>query len=124
MKPHGFTSSLFDGLCTCGQPRSSAIHGYQTERAYARSGDPDTSWSAADSITADHIRASQAEVLNLFRQYGPMTDEVARMRYHGQQSLSGFRTRRAELVDKGLLVDTGGRELGSTGRQMIVWAVR
>ena len=89
--------------------------------AVARRSDPDTSWEAARSV--DHIRESQAEVLALFQHHGPMTDEMARSLYHGKQSLSGFRTRRSELVDQGRLVDTGRRARGSTGRRMILWSV-
>jgi hypothetical protein len=90
----------------------------------ARRSDPETSIAAARSI-APTIAASQAEVLVLFREFGPMTDEEARQSYGegGRQSESGLRSRRAELVRMGLLEDSGRRWPGRTGRQMIVWAV-
>lgn len=39
------------------------------------------------------------------------------------QTDSGLRTRRSELVKKGLLVDTGRRELLDTGRSSKVWGL-
>lgn len=91
----------------------------------ARRTDPSTSWEAARSVSG--IRESQREVLRVFADVGPTTDEAAFAFYagyfHGRgQSISGFRTRRSELVKAGLLRDTGERRKGSTGRSMIVWA--
>jgi hypothetical protein len=37
-------------------------------------------------------------------------------------SESGIRTRRAELVDKGFVVDTGTRSVTPFGRKAIVWS--
>jgi hypothetical protein len=108
--------SVVPGLCICGQR-----HSDPEPAAVARSTDPQTSWEAARSVS--HIRESQNEVLRLFQSRGPMTDEQARGYYTGKQSLSGFRTRRSELVAQGRLVDTGRRLKGTTGRRMIVWGV-
>lgn len=94
-------------------------------RAVARRTDPSTSWEAARSVTG--IRESQQQVLDLFRAFGPMTDEAAYTEHRRYslsahiQSVSGFRTRRSELVARGLLEDSGERRVGSTGRRMIVW---
>ena len=101
----------------------------QRTTAVARRTDPSTSWEAARSV--GDIRRSQNAVLSLFSGYGPMTDEEAWARYEAayaqyapnapRQVISGFRTRRSELVKAGLLRDTGERRKGSTGRSMIVW---
>lgn len=120
-RTHPFVPSLDVRRCICGDMRQGAVHYSQ---AVARGSDPDTSWEAAHSLSSEKIRQSQIEVLELFRAEGPMTDEAARRRYRGTQSASGFRTRRAELVDRLLLIDTGRRERGATGRRMIVWAAR
>ena len=92
------------------------------EHAVARNTDPDTSWEAAQSV--GDVRRSQQEVFDLIRRAGGTTDEELLMLAKVQgirQSPSGLRTRRAELVDKGLVRDSGRRTRGRTGRRMIVW---
>jgi hypothetical protein len=68
--------------------------------------------------------ASQQQVLLTVAVYGPLTDEG--MLYHLQRnypmSPSGARTRRAELVARGLVYDTGKRETLASGRKAVVWA--
>lgn len=93
-------------------------------QAVARRTDPGTSWQAARSV--DRIRESQAQVLAILRRYGPMTDEeiasVAATWPEGtRQSPSGLRTRRAELVDLGVVKDSGLRGKTRSGRSTIVW---
>lgn len=68
------------------------------------------------------LTPGQAIVLNEFENSGPMTDERLVERVEGL-SPSGSRSRRAELVELGLLVDTGHRVQGKTGRQMVVWGL-
>lgn len=93
------------------------------DKPVARRSDPQTSWDAARSV--DKVRESQAQVLYLLKRYGPMTDvQIAatfREVYGKGQSPSGLRTRRAELVDKGLVSDSGERWRLDTGRWAIVW---
>ena len=108
------------------------------ESARTRRTDPDTSRGAAKSI--DDLRASQRAVLGFFGwQPGGkgMTDEElvnaygsARARalrnggmaaQYPKQSASGLRSRRAELVDAGFLMDSRERREISTGRKAIVW---
>lgn len=97
-----------------------------TATAYARSTDPATSHAAALSLGGDEIRHSQREVLALLAELGPMTDrQVLSFFTVGGRPLrspSGLRTRRAELVDKGLVVDSGRRNTAPSGRKEIVWA--
>lgn len=119
--------SLDSRYCTCGGLVSEhpalvqAVSPLRDPVAHARRNDPDTSHAAAASV--QHIRASQGEVLAVFRHGGPMTDEQAYAVYSGLQSVSGFRTRRSELVALGKLADTGQRVVGLTGRKMIVWGM-
>ena len=96
-------------------------------KAVARRTDPSTSWEAARSVT--DLPQRHIEVLGTFddvpHKGAGWTDEEAfalYKRWGGRQSVSSFRTRRAELVARGLLRDTGERRKGSTGRRMIVWA--
>jgi len=97
--------------------------------AHARRTDPATSHEAAASIVSDKIRASQDAVLKILARYGPLTDErIAEVyRLHGEsmrlpaQSPSGLRTRRKELVDRGLVVDSGGSARSASGRRVIIW---
>lgn len=90
----------------------------------ARSTDPQTSWEAARSV---RVRESQELVLHVLMVWGPMTDEqlVERLTNRsirdGRMSPSGARTRRSELVDLGLVVDTGQRTVLASGRRAIVW---
>lgn len=89
----------------------------------ARATDPGTSWEAAKSVKK--VRTTQLRILAALRAMGPMTDEeiaAALAKHHWAVSPSGARTRRAELVDMGLVADSGQRRRLSTGRRGIVWA--
>jgi hypothetical protein len=96
--------------------------------AVARREDPWTSWAAAGSV--EEITRKQRAVLAVLRFKGPLTDAELREAYRKASNLpwqedSGLRTRRRELVDKGLVENTGvTRPLEKTGRQAIVWAAR
>lgn len=106
----------------------SALNTLNTLRA-ARVGDPETSHAAAASVSSDELRFSQLAVLRTLGKIRRGTDaDIAEAYvYHGfsavqPQSPSGLRTRRAELVEQGLVVDTGKRKRLPSGRQAIVWA--
>ena len=96
-----------------------------TEQAHARTSDPWTSRAAAASLASDKIRGAQSAVLRFLRRNGPMEDERLVKIYNGDppQSPSGLRTRRAELVKKGLIADSGKRIVTKSGRKAIVWQV-
>ena len=90
--------------------------------AKARNFDPKTSHDAAASV--DNITATQEYVLKALRK--PRADvelvEVyRRFKTSPRASESGIRSRRAELVDRGLVVDTGKRVRLESGRFAIVW---
>ena len=95
-------------------------------RALARNTDPETSHLAAASLASDKLRASQDEVLRFMRARGPLTDDQLVRTYVGTvpQSPSGLRTRRSELVARGLVEDTGKRVVLPSGRKAIVWAAK
>jgi hypothetical protein len=90
--------------------------------AHARNTDPETSHAAASSV--GDLRPRQVAVLDVLRRCGPCHDEAIAAFYTGPpQSPSGLRTRRRELVDAGLVRDSGDRARLQTGRQSIVWEV-
>lgn len=98
-------------------------------KAKARNSDPDTSHAAAESISSERIRKSQSAVLSCLKQQGPRHDALLISDYEAQQaeqgwpkqSPSGIRTRRSELVARGFVADSGGRQRLASGRMAIVW---
>lgn len=98
----------------------------EEEQARARATDPATSHLAAKTV---NVTKGQQTVLYEFRLYGPMTDEqlieALAVRTtscpEARLSDSGARSRRAELVAKGFLKDSGRRQTTRAGRQTIVW---
>ena len=102
--------------------------GVPLPRTWARTSDPETSRLAAQSVT--RLTEKQTAVLRLMRvaRHG-MTDHGLVALYTAQagegrcprQSESGIRTRRAELVARGRVVDTGTRVRLASGRSAVVW---
>ena len=98
-------------------------------RARARTSDPDTSHWAAASVGP--LRPNQRAVLTLLRNHpAGLTDEEMVERYQESrrgnphvpaQTSSGLRTRRKELVDAGLVADTGEKRRTVAGRATKVW---
>lgn len=94
----------------------------------ARRADPQTSHSAAASVRG--VSATHARVKALLRDEGPMTDEgiaeawerMVTIAAWPRVSPSGLRTRRAELVDRGEVVDTLRTTMTQAGRLTTVWA--
>ena len=90
--------------------------------AKARNTDPQTSHEAAESVS--NISETQRAILNALVR--PRTDveliEVYRkIKSNPRASESGIRSRRAELVAAGLVIDTGSRIKLPSGRRAIVW---
>jgi hypothetical protein len=89
---------------------------------HARTTDPETSHEAAQSVT--NITPLKQEILQ--RLMTPMTDQLLYELIDRTSDLvvteSGVRSRRSELVQAGLVKDTGAREKLKTGRNAIVWA--
>jgi hypothetical protein len=92
---------------------------------YARKTDPGTSHLAARSV--QNISPTQQGILRLLVE--GMNDEalvnsyawLVKGGYLPAASESGIRSRRAELVKLGLVVDTGERNKMTTGRLATVW---
>lgn len=104
--------------------------------AVARSSDPSTSHDAASSLSEDRIRDSQFSVYMAIDHHGAagVSDQDLIRSYNRShlrnptmypyQSESGIRTRRSELVRKGLVVDSGRRSTTRSGRKSIVWMTK
>lgn len=96
----------------------------------ARRTDPDTSHLAAASVPRS--TAAKEAVRDCLALYGPLADErlvhlygqTRRMHGWPAQSPSGIRTRRAELVADGIVVDTGDVTRLESGRLGRLWAVK
>ena len=87
--------------------------------------DHDTSVEAAESVTPTRSQM-KAVVYRLLQEKGPMTDQELLEGIHGLGIPAAYSSpgkRRGDLVDEGLVVDSGVRRPNSNGRQMIVWRV-
>jgi hypothetical protein len=90
--------------------------------ARARVTDPITSHEAAESV--DQVTKTQEYILKCLRRPRhdvALVEAYNNMRTAPRASESGIRSRRAELVDRGLVVDTGRRVRLDSGRYAIVW---
>lgn len=93
-------------------------------RPVARRGDPGTSWAAAASV--ENLTRTRRAVLAVLEAHPEgMTDPEIweALPWDERTSPSGIRTRRAELVDAGLVKDSGRTKRGRTNRRMILWEV-
>jgi hypothetical protein len=94
---------------------------------HARLTDPGTSHEAADSV--GNLTETKKAIFYILKY--PRTDAELIDSYNTlvqrneapRASESGIRSRRAELVDDGLVIDTGHRAKSPSGRNMIVWAI-
>lgn len=99
---------------------------------HARLTDPSTSHAAAASVTKVTFTQRLIYANLMLRS---MTDQQLVEKLHAQRghtfdgeqvpfiSESGIRSRRAELVDSGLVKDSGLRVVLASGRKAIVWQV-
>ena len=94
-----------------------------TRPARARNTDPQTSHDAAASVTGQ--TETQRHLLELLANE-PATDMDLIERWHpewGPATPSGLRTRRSELTEAGLVIDTGERRPSPSGRLCVVWGL-
>jgi hypothetical protein len=100
------------------------------DHARARNTDPATSHMAAASVKPK-LREKQADVLKVLREIGPACDTKLLAEYQvrvkacevSEQSASGLRTRRKELVSAGKVRAMDRRDRLPSGRLSIVWEV-
>lgn len=93
--------------------------------ARARATDPQTSHEAGDSV--DNVTETQKHILGLL--CAPLCDAELIIAYGlafevgvaPRASESGIRSRRAELVERGLVIHDGTFRLSPSGRRMMVW---
>lgn len=86
--------------------------------AYARNSDPDTSHEAAESIEQTRMESMVYHALVMM---GPATSsEIAASMNLARDSVS---PRMAVLVDKHMVVNTGIKRPGPSGRRQIVWDI-
>lgn len=87
-----------------------------------RKTDPETSVEAGESVR--NVTETQDYILRVLRR--PRADFQLVEAYRAYKrapraSESGIRSRRAELVERGLVVDSGARVIMPSGRRAIVW---
>ena len=129
---HGFDGETMSLLQPeLGEPEQPSLP-QEDPRRRSRRGGQETSLQAAESI--DDLRERQRAVYRILRdtELG-LTDEQLLDRYrerrrhdpeiYPEQSESGLRTRRHELVELGFAADSEKRREISTGRQAIVWRI-
>lgn len=91
--------------------------------AHARRGDPESSFESAMSIS--DLTGKQQIVLEILRGGGPMCDEQiydALWDAGYRMSPSGARTRRAELVNRGLVRFSGKHCILKSKRRSRIWS--
>ena len=93
------------------------LFGNDNIRAHTRNTDPDTSRAAAENISP-RLRELQRQVLVYAETRGRMGFIDPEMAAHFGCHGSTYRTRRSELVDMGLIADTGQRR-----SKHAVWAI-
>ncbi|MDP9424018.1 MAG: hypothetical protein M3Q19_14515 [Pseudomonadota bacterium] len=98
------------------------LFGNDNAAAHARRCDPDTSHAAAADVTPS-LRELQAIVLAYAFSRGSQGFTDPAMNEHFDTHTSTYRTRRAELVDYGLVADTGERLKMGKGRTHCVWRI-
>lgn len=95
-----------------------------TDQAHARRGDPDTSHEAARAITPQ-LTEIQMRVSAYAKRSGAAGFTDAQMEHELDDPGSTLRTRRAELTERNIILDSGmRRSWGDSPRRRIVWRHR
>lgn len=90
--------------------------------AHTRTGDPETSFEAAESLSEQTLSELQTKVLDWFLIHREGTDEdLQRDPIFIGLGPSTARSRRAALVELGYLRDSGHRSVNQRGRNIVIW---
>jgi hypothetical protein len=97
------------------------------DEAHARTSHPVTSHEAARSVT--RLPDRQRAVLRVLKLFGPLHNDGLIEQYRKEkermmlpvQTDQSIRSRRSELTDLGLVIDTGHKAILESGRRAIVW---
>jgi DNA-binding MarR family transcriptional regulator len=97
------------------------------DQAHARRTDPETSHEAAESVASETIRLTQRRILIVLYSMGSQ-DDIGIAQAISEQapmppSPSGLRTRRSELVAKGLVRHSGEYGKSASGRRTRLWEI-
>lgn len=89
----------------------------------ARRSDPITSHNAASGGPGDS--KLRQDIIRVLTAHGPLTDDEirARLQAEGSTLRSNPRRRRSELLQAGVVFDTGEKRLSDLGSFAIVWAI-
>lgn len=97
--------------------------------ALARRTDPETSHEAAKSVSEESITETQRAIIKLLGTTPMNDDQLFQMYFQGAEqgywkhaSMSGVRSRRSELVKRGIVKNVG-RTKTSFGRAAIIWGL-
>jgi len=87
-------------------------------RKLARSNDPDTSKDAAESVDTTKLESMVYDAICRFGNAGCISDEIRDA--FPSMPYSSVTARYRALLDKGMIVDTGARRPGKSGRSQRV----
>lgn len=88
------------------------------DKGLARSTDPDTSQSAADTVDVESLQEKVLNAINSFGAKGCISDDVmGNFPFDGPQTIT---PRYKPLLNKGLIWDTGDRRKGGAGKDQRV----
>lgn len=112
---------------------SSQNPGVTGPRAFARTGDMDTSHEAAARLGKDKLTATQKAVGVILSRFGPLTDEQLIEKWREQESLvlvslpgasdQSIRSRRSELVRLGMIFEID-KVVNSGGNRTTRWGTK
>lgn len=100
------------------------FHFMKGVEAKARRSDPETSFEAAESVMP-HLNEIQKKVEEFAISQNKWGFTDFELNNHFNHTGSTYRSRRAELADRGIIVDSGRRkQQQSNGRKFIIWIHR
>lgn len=83
-------------------------------RKLVRNGDPDTSHDAAKSVDTSRLEAMVCDAIARYGEAGCISDQIRSL--FPNMPYSSVTARYKALMDKGMIIDTGKRKPGASGR--------